>query len=184
LSRRVRPGLDRGSRRRREQTPADAAHIDLTMIEIRPAALPSDVSVVRALFREYADSLGIDLGFQDFEAELASLPGKYAPPRGRLLLAWSAGEAAGCVALRPIDGERCEMKRLYVRPRARARHLGRELAERICAEARDAGYRRMCLDTLPSMSEALRLYARLGFLPIEPYVFNPIEGAIFLGREL
>ena len=154
------------------------------MIEIRAARLPEDVPVVRRLFRQYADGLGIDLGFQDFEAELASLPGKYAPPKGRLMLAWNGAEAVGCVALRPVDGEACEMKRLYVQPEVRVRQLGRRLAERICDEARQAGYRRMCLDTLPTMTSAIRLYTALGFRLIAPYVFNPIEGAIFLGRAL
>ena len=140
--------------------------------------------MVRQLFREYADALGIDLCFQDFETELASLPGKYTPPQGRLILAWVDGEAAGCVALRPIDGETCEMKRLYIKPQFRRHHLGRHLAERICREAREAGYRKICLDTLPSMSSATQLYATLGFQPVEPYVFNPIEGAIFLGLNL
>lgn len=154
------------------------------MIEIRPADVPRDLPVVRNLFREYADGLGIDLGFQDFETELATLPGKYAPPQGRLLLAWSGAHAVGCVALRPLAGDACEMKRLYVRPAVRGQDLGRRLAERICREARDAGYRRLCLDTLPSMSAATRLYSTLGFRPIEPYVFNPIEGAMFLGLEL
>ncbi len=154
------------------------------MIEIRSASLPGDVPVVRQLFRDYADSLGVDLCFQDFEAELDSLPGKYAPPQGRMMLAWGGAEAAGCVALRPVDGETCEMKRLYVKPRFRAHHLGRQLAERICREARDAGYWRICLDTLPSMSSALHIYSRLGFQAIEPYVFNPIDGAIFLGLNL
>ena len=151
------------------------------MIEIWPAELPGDVPEVRQLFSEYADAPGIDLCFQDFEAELASLPGKYAPPRGRLMLAWSSGEAVGCVALRPIDGETCEMKRLYVKPQFRVHHFGRHLVERICREARNAGYRRICLDTLPGMSAAMHLYFSLGFQPIEPYVFNPLEGAIFLG---
>ena len=154
------------------------------MIEISPATLPGDLPVVRQLFREYAEGLGIDLGFQDFEGELTSLPGKYAPPQGRLILAWDDGKPVGCVALRPIDGEACEMKRLYVQSRVRGAQLGRRLAQRICDEARDAGYRRMCLDTLPTMSSAGRIYSALGFKPIEPYVFNPIEGAIFLGLEL
>lgn len=154
------------------------------MIEIRPADLPADVPVVRQLFREYADDLGIDLGFQGFEAELASLPGKYAPPQGRLMLARRAGEAMGCVALRPIDRETCEMKRLYVKAPFRALRLGRHLAERICDEAREAGYRKICLDTLPGMSSAIHLYSKLGFQPIAPYVFNPIEGAVFLGLDL
>lgn len=154
------------------------------VIEIRPAELPGEVPVVRQLFREYAEGLGLDLGFQDFEGELASLPGKYAPPQGRLLLARDGGMAVGCVALRPIDGDTCEMKRLYVQSRVRGAQLGRRLAQRICDEARDAGYRRMCLDTLPTMSSAVRIYCALGFQPIDPYVFNPIEGAIFLGLDL
>lgn len=154
------------------------------MIEIRPARWPDDAPVVRALFREYADGLGIDLGFQDFEAELHALPGKYEPSAGRLLLAWRDDEALGCVALRPVDRETCEMKRLYVRPGARGTQLGRRLAERVCDEARAAGYRRICLDTLSTMDAARGLYVSLGFEPIEPYVFNPIAGAMFLGREL
>jgi ribosomal protein S18 acetylase RimI-like enzyme len=154
------------------------------MIEIRPAQLPADIPRARSLFREYAEGLGIDLGFQDFAAELDSLPGRYAPPRGRLMLAWDGDSAVGCVALRPVDGETCEMKRLYVQPAARAQRLGRRLAERICREACEAGYRRMCLDTLPAMAPAIRLYCALGFRPIEPYVFNPIEGALFLGLDL
>src|SRR5512139_825148 len=96
------------------------------MIEIRPAESPRDLPVIRELFREYADGLGIDLGFQDFETELATLPGRYAPPRGRLLLAWRGAEALGCVALRPLDDGACEMKRLYVRPAARGHQLGHQ----------------------------------------------------------
>lgn len=154
------------------------------MIEIRPAEFPRDADAVRALFREYADSLGIDLGFQGFEAELAALPGKYAPPGGRLLLAWRDAEAVGCVALRPIDAHTCEMKRLYVRPVARGEQLGRRLAGRICAEARQAGYTRIRLDTLPSMAPAQKLYRALGFRPIESYVYNPIVGTRFMELEL
>lgn len=152
--------------------------------EIHPARLPADLPRIRELFREYADGLGIDLCFQGFEEELATLPGKYAPPGGRLLLAWDGARAVGCVALRPLDGDRCEMKRLYVQLAARGGQLGRRLAQRICEEARAAGYRRICLDTLPSMSAAQRVYATLGFKPIEPYVFNPIDGARFLGLDL
>lgn len=154
------------------------------VIDIRPARVPADLPAVRALFLEYAAGLGFDLCFQDFETELATLPGKYAPPAGRLLLAWHGAETVGCVALRPVDGDACEMKRMYVRSSARGLQVGRRLAVRICDEARDAGYRRMLLDTLPSMSAAVRLYTALGFKPVEPYVFNPIEGAIFLGRDL
>jgi ribosomal protein S18 acetylase RimI-like enzyme len=154
------------------------------MTEIRPAEIPRDLDEVRSLFREYAGSLNIDLCFQDFEAELAGLPGKYAPPKGRLLLAWSGAEAVGCIALRPLDSAACEMKRLYVRPKARGERLGRRLAERICEEARSAGYSRICLDTIPSMTAAIKLYTSLGFKPIEPYVFNPVPGAIYLALEL
>jgi GNAT superfamily N-acetyltransferase len=154
------------------------------MIEIRPARLPEDLPLVGALFREYQRSLGIDLCFQDFENELATLPGKYAPPRGRLLLARDGAEAVGCVALRPLGNGAAEMKRLYVRPGVRGQHLGRRLAERICDEARETGYRRICLDTLPGMSAAIALYTTLGFTAAAPYVHNPIEGALFLAREL
>ncbi|WP_375756085.1 GNAT family N-acetyltransferase [Corallococcus exercitus] len=154
------------------------------MMVIEPARFPEDLALVRTLWREYAEGLGIDLGFQDFESELASLPGKYAPPRGRLLLARRGAEELGCVALRPLSDGACEMKRLYVRPAARGEQLGRKLAERICDEARAAGYSRICLDTLSTMSAAIGLYTSLGFRPIEPYVFNPIPGALFLGRDL
>jgi ribosomal protein S18 acetylase RimI-like enzyme len=154
------------------------------MFHILPARMPHEVPLVRELFREYLEEIGIDLAFQSFDEEVASLPGKYAPPSGRLLLGWDDQSVLGCVALREIDAQVCEIKRLYVRPRARARHLGRELTERILQEARAAGYTRVCLDTLPEMVAARRLYGSLGFVPIEPYVFNPLEGAIFLGREL
>lgn len=154
------------------------------MIDIRPAAFPEDVDEVRRLFRDYAQSLGVDLGFQDFEAELAGLPGKYAAPAGRLLLACSGSDALGCVALRPLHGTACEMKRLYVRPQARGAQLGRHLAQRICREAREAGYSRICLDTLPTMAAAQQLYRALGFVPTEPYVFNPIAGTKFLALDL
>ena len=154
------------------------------MTEILPAQLPRDLTTVRELFLEYASGLGVDLDFQGFDAELAALPGKYAPPGGRLLLAWRGAEAIGCVALRPLDGNACEMKRLYVRSQARGEHLGRRLAVRICQEARDAGYSRICLDTLPTMGSAQALYSSLGFQPIEPYVYNPIPGTRFLALDL
>lgn len=154
------------------------------MIEIRPATLPDDLPVVQRLFREYADGIGVDLCFQDFDTELATLPGKYAPPSGRLLLAWRGDEPVGCVALRKVSDDTAEMKRLYVRPGVRGARLGRQLAERICAEARDAGYARICLDTLPTMEAAIALYRSLGFEPTEPYVFNPVPGALFLARAL
>lgn len=154
------------------------------MVAIEPARLPADVPRVQGLFREYAAGLDVDLCFQGFDTELATLPGKYAEPAGRLLLAWKDGEALGCVALRPIDPGTCEIKRLYVRLEARGERLGRRLAERIRDEARVIGYRRICLDTLPSMRSAIGLYTAMGFAPIEPYVFNPVPGALFLGCDL
>ena len=156
------------------------------MIEIRPARIPGELPLVRQLFREYAEGIGIDLAFQGFDEELAGLPGKYAEPAGRILLAWHDSALAGCVALRPLDADAdaCEMKRLYVRPGVRGTQLGRRLAERICAEARAAGYRRICLDTIPSMAAAVALYRSLGFEPTAPYVFNPFPDALFLARSL
>ncbi|WP_233855786.1 GNAT family N-acetyltransferase [Paraburkholderia sp. HD33-4] len=158
------------------------------MIHLHTARFPEQIEIVRTIFREYAESLGIDLGFQQFDDELAGLPGKFAAPRGRVLLASDdtddPGGIVGCVAMRPIDDSTCEMKRLYVRPVGRGLHVGRQLATRICATAKEAGYRRMRLDTLPTMQAALGLYASLGFEPIDAYVFNPIPGAIFLECDL
>ena len=143
-----------------------------------------DLDAVRALFREYADSLGFPLDFQDFDRELDALPGAYAPPRGVLLLARVDGDPAGCVGLRPLDESTCEMKRLYVRPAHRALGLGRLLAEAVVAEARARGYARMRLDTVPGMETAQALYRALGFRVIEPYRENPVPGAAFLELEL
>jgi len=154
------------------------------MTQIRPAAFPQDLKTVRGLLREYETELGIDLCFQGFEQELAGLPGDYALPRGRLLLAEVEGAAAGCVALRPIDSETCEMKRLYARPAFRGRRVGRALAEAIIAEARAIGYARMRLDTLPVMTEAQSLYRRLGFVDIAPYRENPVAGTRYMELEL
>ena len=154
------------------------------MIEIREALDAGSIAAVRALLGEYQEALGVDLGFQGFEAELATLPGDYAPPRGRLLLALAGDAVAGCVAMRPLTVEECEMKRLYVVPRFRAEGVGRRLAERVIAEARSIGYRRMCLDTLPSMADAQRMYERLGFKDVPPYRHNPIPGSRFLGLDL
>lgn len=154
------------------------------MFDIRPADFPQHLGIVQSLFRAYASSLDVSLDFQDFDSELLGLPGHYAPPEGRLLLAWRAAEAVGCVALRPLEDGICEMKRLYVSPRARASGLGRQLAEHICEQARVAGYRRMRLDTLPSMSAARRVYESLGFRAIPPYCFNPVPDAVFLELAL
>lgn len=138
----------------------------------------------RSLFEEYAASIGIDLCFQGFAEELATLPGSYSPPSGRLLLALYNDQVAGCVGLRKLDRGICEMKRLYVRPAFRKLGVGRELADHVIQEAREAGYRCMRLDTLPTMSGALRLYRKLGFQEIAPYRDNPIEGALFLELPL
>ena len=155
------------------------------IIDIDDARMPADVDAVRGLFVEYARSLEVDLEFQDFERELASLPGAYAPPEGCILVARSDEGLAGCVALRPLEvrGE-CEMKRLYLRPEHRGEGLGRRLAEAIILRARMLGYQRMRLDTLPSMAAARAMYRDLGFSDTEPYRFNPVEGTAFLSLEL
>lgn len=139
----------------------------------------------RELFLEYAQSLGMNLCFQNFEQELADLPGSYAPPDGRLLLAEYAGQLAGCVALHKWEADICEMKRLYLRPAFRGKGLGRVLAETVIAEARTIGYQRMRLDTIePIMKEAVEMYRRLGFREIAPYRANPIAGAMYMELQL
>jgi putative acetyltransferase len=144
----------------------------------------SDLDDVRVLLRAYEASLPFDLDFQDFKQELAGLPGSYAPPGGALLGSRTGGVLVGCVALRRIDGERCELKRLYVQPEHRGTRLGRTLAEAAVAEARRLGYRRILLDTTPGMENAQALYERLGFVETEPYRHNPIAGTRFLALEL
>jgi ribosomal protein S18 acetylase RimI-like enzyme len=153
---------------------------------IDPASLPDDLPVVAQLFRAYARSLPIDLGYQGFDGELAALPGKYAPPRGALLIARGEGGGAfGCVAMRPLKHVGvCEMKRLYVAPEGRGRGLGRALAEAIIEAGRAAGYREMRLDTLGHMREAQALYRALGFTEIGPYYASPIEGTVFMSLSL
>ncbi len=150
-------------------------------IELIQAISPEQLEQARRLFLEYADSLGFSLSFQHFDEELESLPGAYAPPSGQLLLAQRASEAAGCVALRPLDHRSCEMKRLYVRPTYRGEGVGRMLVDRVIAEARAIGYERMRLDTIESsMQDAIALYRRRGFREIAPYRPNPIAGALYL----
>jgi ribosomal protein S18 acetylase RimI-like enzyme len=153
-------------------------------LHIAPASGAADVATARALFEEYAAGLGVDLCFQGFARELASLPGDYAPPAGRLLLAHIDGAVAGCIALRPLDPGVCEMKRLFVRPEFRGTGAGRALAEAILAEARAIGYARMRLDTLPVMAAAIGLYRALGFEEIGPYRHNPVPGALFFECRL
>jgi putative acetyltransferase len=153
-------------------------------MEVRKALIPDEVAVLRELFEEYAAALGIDLSFQRFADEVADLPGRYAGPRGALWLATADGRAVGCVGLRPLGPELCEIKRLYVQPSFRGTGLGRRLAETVLAEAGRIGYRRVWLDTMPSMGGAIALYRSLGFTEIAPYCDNPVPGALFLGRGL
>jgi len=157
---------------------------------IRLASGAADLDAARALFIEYAHAIGIDLCFQGFDAELASLPGKYAPPAGRLFLAGPPGDVCGCIALRPLPPSAFpaaetafappvgEVKRLYVRPRARGSGAGRALARAVIDAARTAGYRTLCLDTLDWMTEARALYESLGFAPCAKYYDNPLENAV------
>jgi putative acetyltransferase len=149
------------------------------------AACPAQVAQARELFQEYAQSLGVNLCFQNFEQELAGLPGHYAPPDGRLLLAEHDGQLAGCVALHKWDDGVCEMKRLYLRPSFRGKGLGRAIAAKVIAEARSIGYQRMRLDTIaPIMKDAVEMYRKLGFREIAPYRPNPIAGAMYMELQL
>jgi putative acetyltransferase len=156
---------------------------------IRPATTVEDLQAARELFAQYQRELGVDLCFQGFEEELATLPGAYAPPRGRLLLAGDPEALQGCVALRPLvdDTARAdiaEMKRLYVCPQARGTGLGRALAEAIIAQARLLGYHELKLDTLAQMKAARALYVELGFRECEPYYHNPLDGTLYMSCTL
>jgi N-acetylglutamate synthase-like GNAT family acetyltransferase len=148
------------------------------------AARDADIPACRELFLEYERSIGVSLCFQGFERELATLPGDYVPPRGGLWIVEAEGALAGCVALRPIDAGAAEMKRLYVRSEFRGRQLGLALARHVIATSRALGYRTLKLDTLPSMSDAQRLYARLGFVDTAPYNDNPVAGVRFMALAL
>ncbi|MBS1850399.1 MAG: GNAT family N-acetyltransferase [Acidobacteria bacterium] len=154
-------------------------------VALRQAASPAEIAQIRELFLEYAQSLGFSLCFQNFDQEVATLPGEYAPPAGRLLLAEYSGAPAGCVALHEIAPEICEMKRLYLRPQYRGHGIGRALVETLIAEARRIGYRKMRLDTVePNMQDAVALYRRFGFQEIAPYRVNPIAGALYMELAL
>ena len=162
--------------------------MDTPEIELFTPATADDLEAARAIFREYASTLSVDLDFQDFQSELAQLPGDYAPPRGSLLLARVAGALAGCCALRPMDNSdypnAAEMKRLFVRKAFRGFGLGRQLTEAILDEARRSGYSSVLLDTLDEMEAARALYEDLGFEEIPPYYHNPHAGAHYLKVEL
>ncbi|MBC7919341.1 MAG: GNAT family N-acetyltransferase [Rhodoferax sp.] len=157
-------------------------------IVVRPAHSSADLDGVRVLFREYAESLGVDLCFQNFETELRGLPGEYAPPYGALLIALVDGALAGCCAVRPLHSvdyvNASEMKRLYVRPQFRGLGLGRQLSEAILDSAQTAGFDCILLDTLDDMEAARALYQELGFAEIPPYYYNPIAGAHYLKADL
>lgn len=156
----------------------------MAAFRIAPAS-PADIADIAALFRAYAASLPVDLAYQGFEAELAGLPGKYAPPSGALLIArQSAGEPLGCVALRAMSPSDCEMKRLYVRPQAQGKGVGLALARAVIAAAKQAGYRRMRLDSLPTMQRAVAVYRGLGFVDTAPYYDTPVAGTVFLALDL
>jgi ribosomal protein S18 acetylase RimI-like enzyme len=153
-------------------------------IRITEAVWPEDRAPIARLMRKYVEALEADISFQDFESEYASLPGKYARPEGVVLLAWASDEAVGIVAYRPFERRICEMKRLYVLPRFRGRGLGRLLVEELVRDARSHSYRRMVLDTLPSMRPAQALYSAMGFQPVPAYYENPLPGIIYMALDL
>ncbi len=154
------------------------------MLIIRQALFPTERDDVIAIFREYVNSPTVSLGFQEYETEFAGLPGKYAAPEGRLLLAREDDTVLGCAALRRVDDLTCEMKRVYVRPAARGRNFGRLLVEAILSEAKLVGYSRICLDVLPEFTAAQKLYQSMGFEPAEPVSLNPVPDTKFLALAL
>jgi ribosomal protein S18 acetylase RimI-like enzyme len=154
------------------------------MVRYDAASSEESIKQVRKLFLEYAKSLDFKLCFQDFDRELASLPGEYAPPNGRLYIAIEKSEPVGCVGLRSLDDGSCEMKRLYVRPNHRREGIGRAMSRLVISEAKAIGYSKMRLDTVSSMVPAIALYKSLGFKEIPPYRFNPIQGAVYLELKL
>lgn len=153
------------------------------MLQIRPARA-ADLPQVREMLREYVDWIGLDLAFQEIEAEIDGLPGDYAPPRGALLVAVAGGRHLAMIALRPLTGPIGEMKRLYVRPEARGRGLARQLIAGLCDEAKRLGYAELRLDTLPMMGDAQRLYEASGFADIAPYYDTPIAGTRFMSKKI
>jgi GNAT superfamily N-acetyltransferase len=154
------------------------------MLRVNSATSMRELEQIRDLFIDYSNSLGFDLSFQNFQKELNELPGDYSPPSGRLFLGFHGSDPAGCVALRRISEEICEMKRLFVRPQYRGLGLGRALAMKVIEVACEIGYRRMRLDTVPTMQTAIALYVSLGFKEIEPYRYNPMAGAKFMELRL
>jgi GNAT superfamily N-acetyltransferase len=158
--------------------------MNIAEIRITEAVWPEDRAPIARLIREYVETLEADISFQDFENESTSLPGKYARPEGVVLIAWTADEAVGIVAYRPLERRICEMKRLYVLPRFRGTGLGRLLVEELVRDARSHGYRRMVLDTLPSMRSAQAVYTAMGFRPIPAYYDNPLPGVIYMALDL
>jgi ribosomal protein S18 acetylase RimI-like enzyme len=154
------------------------------LIKVYQANTKELIESARELFLKYASSLNFDLCFQGFDKELESLPGEYSPPDGRLMLAEIRTGIAGCIALRKLDTGICEMKRLYVKHEYRNYGLGRTLTEVLISEAKFIGYKKMRLDTIPIMKEAIKLYRSLGFIEIEPYRYNPIEGALYMELDL
>ncbi len=153
-------------------------------MEFKLVTTEPDLSIIRELFLEYQASLNIDLCFQDFDTEIKTLPGSYASPLGRLYLGIVDEKPAGCIALHPFDTNRCEMKRLYVRPNYRGQGISKILANKLINDAKEIGYHTMLLDTLPSMAAAIKLYRSLSFEDIEPYRYNTIPGALYMELKL